>query len=139
LAPVDASASSVVSKYTSTVSWSPKPEPDTVTAVPGGPAADDNFSAGAAELSTVKARGLRARPAGVLTVIGPVVVPAATVAVIFDAEMTLKSEARRPWNLTALAPVRFDPLIVMVFLARPLPGVNAVILGVVAAGAAGAA
>ncbi len=63
-------------------------------------------------------------PPGVVTAIVPVVAPVGTVAVIWVAELTVNAVAAVPLNLTAVAPVRFEPLIVTVVPTGPLPGVR---------------
>lgn len=55
---------------------------------------------------------LVAIPRGVVTEIGPLVVPAATVAVIWVLLFTVKALAAVPLNATAVAPVRLTPVIV---------------------------
>lgn len=60
-------------------------------------------------------------PLGVVTLILPVVAPFGTVAVIFVALFTVK-EAAVPLNETAVAPIRFVPLIVTEVPACPLVG-----------------
>jgi len=63
-------------------------------------------------------------PPGVVTEIVPVV-PVAGVAVICVAESTVKDAALVPPNLTAVAPVKFVPVIVTgVAFAQPLLGVK---------------
>lgn len=54
----------------------------------------------------VKLPAETAIPPGVVTVIVPVVVPFATVAVICVEPVTVKLLAAVPWNLTAVAPFR---------------------------------
>ena len=51
-------------------------------------------------------------PSGVVTDSGPVEAPAGTVAVIFTAELTVNVDAGTPLNVTPVAPVNADPLIV---------------------------
>jgi hypothetical protein len=77
---------------------------------------------------TVKLVMLVAVPPGVVTVIGPVVAPAGTVAVIRDGPLTLKS-ALAPLNRTAVAPLKFVPLTVTDVPALPLVGEKLVIVG----------
>src|SRR5262245_60555063 len=60
--------------------------------------------------ATVKLVALVAVPPGVVTVIGPLVAPAGTIAVICPAESTVKL-AGLPLNFTAVAPVKLVPLI----------------------------
>ena len=77
---------------------------------------------------TVKFAVLVPVPAGVVTLINPVVAPAGTVAVILIDEFTVKV-AEAPLKVTAVAPVKFAPLMVMLVLTRPLVGVKLVIWG----------
>src|SRR6266480_1315455 len=79
-------------------------------------------------LMTVKLAALLAVPSEVVTLIGPLVAPAGTVAVIAVAEPTVKL-ALVPLNSTALAPVKLVPLIVTLVPTGPLPGVKLVIVG----------
>src|SRR5207302_1999898 len=79
-------------------------------------------------LSTVKLPELLAEPPGVVTLIGPLEAPAGTVAVIVVAELTVKP-ALVPLNRTAVAPVRFVPLIVTLAPTSPLLGVKLVTVG----------
>jgi len=67
-------------------------------------------------------------PPGVVTLMGPEVAPAGTVAWIAVAEVTLKV-ALVPLNATALAPVKFVPLMVTLVPTGPLAGVNPEIVG----------
>jgi hypothetical protein len=73
--------------------------------------------------TTVKLPALLAVPAEVVTLIGPLGAPAGTVAVIVLAEPTVKL-ALVPLNRTALAPVKFVPLIVTLVPTGPLVGVK---------------
>jgi hypothetical protein len=77
---------------------------------------------------TVNFDELVAVPAGVTTVILPVVAPDGTVAVIFVDELTM-NVADTPPNLTAVAPVKFVPLIVTDVPTGPLFGEKDVIVG----------
>src|SRR5467141_1240169 len=79
-------------------------------------------------LITVKLPALLAVPSAVVTRIGPVVAPVGTVAVIAVAEFTVKL-ALTPLNVTAVAPVKFVPLIVTLVPTGPLVGVKLVIVG----------
>src|SRR5258708_38091949 len=72
---------------------------------------------------TVKLPALLAVRGEVVTLIGPLVPPAGTVAVIVVAEPTVKL-ALAPLNSTALAPVKFVPLIETLVPAGPLVGVK---------------
>jgi hypothetical protein len=78
--------------------------------------------------TTVNALALVAVPPGVVTLSGPVVAPAGTVAWIAVADVTVKLVVV-PLNRTAVAPVKFVPLIVTVAPTAPLVGVKLVIVG----------
>jgi hypothetical protein len=80
-------------------------------------------------LLTVKLVVLVAEPAGVVTLIGPVVAVAGTVAVICVAEFTVNVVAATLLNVTAVAPVKFVPVIVTDVPTGPNVGVNDVIVG----------
>jgi len=87
----------------------------------------DQGSSGAT--STVNALALVAVPTGVVTLIGPVVAPVGTVASIEVAEVTVEF-ALTPLKVTAVAPVKFVPLIVtLVMTGGPFVGVKLVIVG----------
>jgi hypothetical protein len=77
---------------------------------------------------TVKLAALVAVPPGVVTLSGPVVAAAGTVAWIAVAEVTVKL-ALTPLNLTAVAPVKVVPVIVTTVPTSPLVGVKLVIVG----------
>jgi hypothetical protein len=79
--------------------------------------------------STVKLVALVAEPPEVVTLIGPVVAPAGTVVVIDVSDTTLKTEALTPLNLTAVAPVKFVPVIVTLVPTDPIVGVKEVMVG----------
>src|SRR5882762_5552727 len=83
---------------------------------------------GDTEGPTVKLLALLAVPPGVVTLIGPVVAPDGTVAVIAVAEFTVKL-ALVPLNSTDVAPVKFVPLMVTLVPTGPLPGVKLVMVG----------
>jgi len=78
--------------------------------------------------TTVNALLLVAVPPGVVTPIGPIIVPAGTVAWIAVSEVTVKL-AISALNVTEVAPVRFVPLIVTLVPASPLVGAKPVIVG----------
>jgi len=82
--------------------------------------------------TTVNAALLVAVPAGVVTLSGPVVAPAGTVAWIVVSEVTVKV-ALTLLKATAVAPVKFVPLIVTLVPTGPLLGVKPVIVGLVVA------
>jgi hypothetical protein len=77
---------------------------------------------------TVKLLLLLAVPPGVVTLIGPVVAPAGTVAWIAVAELTVKP-AFTSLKRTAVAPPKFVPLIVTLVPAGPLVGEKPVMVG----------
>src|SRR6266403_762979 len=79
-------------------------------------------------LPTVKALLLVAVPPGVVTLNGPVVAPVGTVAWIAVAELTVKF-ALTPLNATAVAPLKFVPLIVTLVPTEPLVGAKLAIVG----------
>ena len=72
---------------------------------------------------TVKSVELAPVPAEVVTLIGPVVAPLGTVAVICVLEFTV-NDALVPLNATLVAPVKFEPLIVTCVPTGPLVGLN---------------
>src|SRR5437899_8093011 len=76
---------------------------------------------------TVKLLVLVAVPLGVVTVSAPVVV-AGTVATITVSELT-ENVAPTPFNVTAVVPVKFAPLIVTLLPTNPLAGVKLVMVG----------
>src|SRR5256885_10786787 len=78
--------------------------------------------------SSVNAALLVADPPGVVTLSRPVVAPAGTVAWIAVAELTVKL-ALTPLNATAVAPVKFVPLMVTLIPTGPLVGAKLVIVG----------
>lgn len=77
---------------------------------------------------TIKLDGLIAVPLGVVTEIGPLFAPFGTVAVIMTSELTVKL-AFLAANITLVAPVKFDPLIVTTVPAVPCDGVKPLIVG----------
>ena len=78
---------------------------------------------------TVKFVELVAVPLGVVTEIRPVVAPEGTVALIRVAFCTVKVVAETPLKRTAVAPVKFVPLIWTEVPTGPLVGLNDVIVG----------
>ena len=80
-------------------------------------------------LSTVKLVALSAVPAGLLTLIGPVVAPAGTVAVICVSELAVNVVAAVPLNATAVVPVNPLPVMVTTVSVRPIVGVKEGIAG----------
>ena len=76
----------------------------------------------------VKELALVAVPLGVVTMIGPVVAFAGTVAVICDADLTL-NDALTPLKVTLVAPEKFVPLMVTDVPVLPLVGVKLEIVG----------
>src|SRR5437660_7792082 len=79
-------------------------------------------------LTTVNELALVAVPPGVVTLTGPVVAPAGTVARIAVSEVTVKV-ALTPLNDTDVAPLKFVPLIVTLVPTGPLVGVKLAIVG----------
>jgi hypothetical protein len=87
---------------------------------------------------TVKLAALVASPPGVVTLSGPLLAPAGTVAVICVSLFTMK---RAPWptKATAVAPVKPPPIRVTVLPTGPDVGTRAVIVGIGAGVGVGAA
>jgi len=104
-----------------------KLEPLIVTAVPTGPLAGEKLAIAGA-LTTVKLPALVAVPPEVVTLSGPLVAPAGTVAWIAVAEVTVKV-ALVPLNATAVAPVKLVPLMVTLVPTGPLVGEKFAIVG----------
>ena len=77
---------------------------------------------------TVNALKLVTVPPGVVTLNGPVVAPAGTVAWIAVADVTVKL-ALTPLNVTTVTPAKFVPLIVTLLPKSPLVGVKLVMVG----------
>src|SRR5262245_1936038 len=102
-----------------------KVRPEIVTAVPGAPAVGESAVIVGA---TAKLLVLVPLPAGVVTPILPVLALTGTVAVILRGELTVNA-ADAPLKATAVAPVKFAPLITMRAPTFPLVGVNPVIRG----------
>jgi hypothetical protein len=106
------------------------PDPVTVTVVPTGPLVGlKELMTGAVDVlvvvlvDTAKLVGLVALPYGVVTVIGPPVTPLGTVAVSCVFELTVKL-AFTPPRVTAVVPMKLEPVTVTVVPAEPLAGVN---------------
>jgi hypothetical protein len=103
--------------------------PKISTFVPGGPLVGENDVISAAPV-TVKLVALVAVPAGVVTVILPVVALAGTFTVILvPALFTLNPGAFTPLKFTEVVPPKFVPLMVTVVPTGPEPGENDVIDG----------
>src|SRR5437016_7677977 len=98
-----------------------------VTLVPTGPVVGER-PAMVGALTTVNELALVAVPPGVVTLTGPVVAPAGTVARIAVSEVTVKV-ALTPLNDTDVAPLKFVPLIVTLVPTGPLVGVKLAIVG----------
>src|SRR5207245_961400 len=79
--------------------------------------------------TTVKMLVLVAVPPAVVTLSGPVVAPVGTVSRIVVAEAPVRGAALTPLNVTAVAPVKFVPVIVTMVPSGPLVGVRLVIVG----------
>jgi hypothetical protein len=99
------------------------------TAVPTGPLPGFNAEMVGGGGLTVKLLLERALPTGVVTVILPVVVPLATMAVIWVVLLTVKLAAAVELKFTELVPVKFVPVIVTEVPATPLVGVKPEIVG----------
>jgi hypothetical protein len=80
--------------------------------------------------STMKLVALVAVPPGVVTITKPEVAPTGTTKVSVLASTTVKLPTLTPFNVSALAPVRFVPATVIVAPTRPLAGVKLVMVGV---------
>jgi hypothetical protein len=102
------------------------------TDVPGEPLVGENDVISGVP-GTVNFVGLVAVPEGVVTLMGPVVVPFATLAVIWVELTTVKEAASVRLNTTSFAPVKLVPLIVTIVPGEPLVGENDVIVGLPAA------
>src|SRR5258706_12962495 len=83
--------------------------------------------------TTLKMEVLVAVPAGVVTLTGPVVAAAGTVAWMAVSELIVKL-APTPWNATAVAPVKFVPSIVTLVPTGPLGGVKLAMVGAAGVG-----
>jgi hypothetical protein len=103
-----------------------------VTLVPTVPLVGEKFVIVGALAVTVKLLALVAVPSDVVTIIGPVVAPLGTVAVIDVDELTVKL-ALTPLKATAMVAVKFVPLIVTLVPTGPLVGLKLVIVGALAA------
>ena len=77
---------------------------------------------------TVKALALSAKPAGVVTLILPVVAPPGTLVLIWVLETTLRAAATL-LKVTWVAPVKLLPVMVTAVPPGPLVGVNELIVG----------
>ena len=73
-------------------------------------------------------------PVGAVMVMRPVVLPAATMAVSWVADTTVKLAAAMPLKTTAVTPVKFEPSTVTTVPAGPLGGEKLVMVGPVAGG-----
>ena len=105
--------------------------PVSVTVVPTGPLPGEKLpSVGEPAEFTVNGTPLKLQPVpeGVVTLIGPVVAPPGTVAVIWVSEFTVKTEATR-LKATRVVPVKPVPVIVTVVPIVPLVGVNELTCG----------
>ena len=106
-----------------------KPAPVMVTIVPTGPAAGARRVIPGAG-TTVKLATLAAVPPGVVTVTGPLVAPAGTVAVICVGPTTANVAASAPLKATFVAPMKPLPVRVTLAPAAPRSGVKYVRVGV---------
>ena len=99
------------------------------TEAPTGPEFGVKLVIVGARKSTVKLVVLVTVPPAVVTEIFPVVAPVGTVAVIWVEELTVKLVAAIPFNLTAVAPVKFVPVMTTEVPTSPEAGVKLVIVG----------
>jgi hypothetical protein len=105
--------------------------PVSVTVVPAGPLFGEKLlTVGGPTEFTVNGVPLKLQPVPerVVTLIGPVVAPPGTVAVICASEFTLKLAATRS-KATRVAPVKPDPVIVTLLPNVPLVGVKELMCG----------
>jgi hypothetical protein len=105
--------------------------PVTDTFVPTGPLVgvnEDTVGGLPPPVVTVKLDALVPVPFGVVTAIGPLVAPLGTVALTLVLELTVKL-AEVPLNVTAVAPVKFVPMIDTLVPTGPLVGLNEVTVG----------
>ena len=109
-----------------------KPVPLKVTTVCTGPEVGVKVASVGAGI-TVKFPVLVAVPAAVVTLIGPLVAPVGTVAVICVSLSTAKLDAATPLKMTAVAPVKSQPFRVTVLPTGP----EAVVKPVMSAGVPG--
>lgn len=98
-----------------------------VTVVPTGPELGEIDEIDGAEVAvlTVNDDELVPVPAAVVTAIGPEVAPAGTVAVTVESLLTVNALAAVPLNVTPVAPMKPEPLIVTEVPTGPLGGVKA--------------
>src|SRR5206468_3657867 len=99
-----------------------------VTFAPTGPLAGEKLVMVGGGM-TVKLVLLVPVPADVVTLSGPVVAPAGTVAWITVVDVTVKVVALVPLKLTAVTPVKFVPLMVTFAPTGPLVGAKLVMVG----------
>ena len=107
-----------------------KPIPLIVSVLPAAPlVGEKELMAGLAV--TVKLVELLPVPCDVVTLIGPVVVPLSTLAVICVSEFTVYWDppAVLPLNATVVAPVKWLPVIVTIVNCGPLVGLKELIVG----------
>src|SRR5213592_2425667 len=102
--------------------------PVRVTAVPTGPLVGVNELIVGGNPVTVKALALSTEPAGVVTLILPLVAPPGTLVLIWVSVPPFKL-AGVPFKATWVAPVKFVPVMVTPVPTGPLVGVNDVIVG----------
>lgn len=107
-----------------------KPVPLMVTTVPALPLGGVKLVIAGTD-TTKKLLALWAVPLAVVTLIGPVLAPADTVAVICAEELTTGLTAETPLKATPLTLTKFAPLIVTLLPTGPLGGVNPLMTGAV--------
>jgi hypothetical protein len=101
--------------------------PVMVTEVPTGPEVGEKLTMVGGRMTT-KLVPLVAVPAGLVTVIGPVVAPAGTVAVICVLLLTVKAAAM-PLKRTSVVPVKFVPVMMTEVPMRPEAGEKLTMVG----------
>ena len=102
--------------------------PVSTTTVPAGPAAGENEVITGAGI-TVKLVVEAAILMGVVTLMGPVVAPVGTVAVIWVAEFTVNTGATVPLKRTCVVPVRSVPVMTTTVPTGPVMGAKLVMVG----------
>jgi hypothetical protein len=103
--------------------------PVIVTLAPTPPLVGEKLVMDGAGAVTVKELALVAVPPAVVTLIVPVVAPLGTVAVICVEELTVKLVEVVPLNVTAVAPVKFAPVMVTLVPILPLVGEKLLMVG----------
>jgi hypothetical protein len=111
-------------------------DPRIVTIVPTGPCVGEKELIRGWLAVTWKAALLAPVPVGSVTLITPDTAPTGTEVVIFELESTVNDADTLSWNVTRVAPVKLDPVIVTTVPTDPDVGENEVMTGVAEASAA---